>query len=80
MPLYHWFSEALADYGQGSIIVYAKDVPTARKVARQEYGHFIGGPASYLRKDAFEERKAAIDKDLAAEPTEKTAVFISGSS
>jgi hypothetical protein len=66
MPLYHWDSEALRNYGLGHILVEAENVAEARRVARECFISQYG----YIRQ---------LDEDLQEEPTSNTAYFIEGS-
>lgn len=64
MPLYHWKSQTLRDWAEGDIVVSARSVKEARKLAIElsPYSNTTG-----------------IASDVSVEPDVSKAVFIHGS-
>lgn len=84
MNLYMWRSAAFANYYDGHIVVMAKNVDDARKIARERYERNVKKPYenstwSWLvdddgnfvddeRKDEFIEKMALFDNDIKEPP------------
>lgn len=79
MLMYHWYSQALADYGQGSIIVLAESPEQARERALNAYEEKLGNRIAWedlaYRLKLINEFKA----DLAPDPKVVDVLLISGS-
>lgn len=76
MPLYHWSSEALADYLDGDIIVMASNANEARKKVLAE----VRRRYPNAHPDALKERLLDFEKDMLEEPSIADVFLINGSS
>ena len=79
MAMFHWYSDALKEYGRGQIVAIGDTVEEARENARSSYLTYIGGPNGFVDEEEYDERVALFEADIAAEPTADNAIFIPGS-
>ena len=68
MNMYHWHSQALANWHSGDIVVIANSVEEARRMVRDE----VKRQSDHYDRDEFE-------ADIASEPTIQDVIFIDGS-
>lgn len=82
MPLYHWRSKAMKQYGHGHVIVEAPDPETARSrvmsAARMQYAHDHGA-IDDDDKRLLQTFKQELARDLSEKPDVTFVVFIPGS-
>lgn len=88
MICYHWRSEALKNYGWGDCIAVGKTLEEAKTNARMafeahlrdRFSFYFGDLQDDYDREALEEKRAAFERDLSAEPeTVETALMIEGS-
>lgn len=91
MGLYVWSSEALKQYGSGTIAAYGEDANEARKILIAGWSAFAKEAMEYLYPETYggevqewhiedrDEKYALFLKDLEAEPKVLDALFIWGS-
>lgn len=89
--LFVWRSEAIQNYAPGHIAVVASSVEEARDIARAEFIGWLkanrfwlvdektGEPLDDDDKDDIAALYTRLEGDLAPEPTECRALFVSGS-
>jgi len=78
--MYHWKSEALADWLDGDIVVSAANVDSARKKVRKEVERQFLRPGGDRQQTFFQKKLAEFEKDIAEEPEVVEVLFIYGSS
>jgi len=72
MNMYHWHSQALANWQSGDIVVIANSVEEARRMVRDE----VKRQSDHYSRDTLH----AFERDIASEPNVETIMFIYGSS
>ena len=77
MKMYRWTSERFCEHFYGDIIVLAKDVEEARRLALKEYRRQFGKSSPYADYADYIENDYKRFKDYIAQtPTEPTVVFM----
>jgi len=71
MNMYHWHSQALANWQSGDIVVIANSVEEARRMVRDE----VKRQSDHYSRDTLH----AFEADIASEPTIQDVIFIDGS-
>ena len=83
MKLFHWHSVLMSQWAPGDIVVIAVDAQSAREVARAQFKVWCKEQWWYEYDDERDEQmeiaREKLERDIAKEPTEHVAMFISGS-
>lgn len=77
MNMYHWISDALADYAPGDIIVVAKNTKEARKIVMQK----AATEFDWMSRDMREDKLRMLKNDIEGRPfnIKSGVMFIGGS-
>jgi hypothetical protein len=91
MQLFTWRSNALKRFQPGHILVLAEDVDAARRIALEQFEHWLkseagewhllvdGVPVDEFAEDDLERMRSELLRDLEQDPQSGSAVFIRGS-
>lgn len=85
MTLYVWRSDALKEYGRGTVAVAAKTLREARKEATKAFDDYLAQRYSYYDQsnpddaEFLNRLRALLKDDLAQDPTRTGVLFVPGS-